>query len=67
MSGYKVNKDLCKAGYINCHLHRLVVFHFRKPTDDDENQIVTGTLPTMSSYQEQLQVSKAFPGNEFSW
>ena len=55
-----------KPGCINCYLHRLVVYHFRKPTDDDENRIVTGALPTMSRYWERLQVSIVFPGNEFS-
>ena len=52
MSGYKVNKDLRKAGYINRYLHRLVVYHFRKPTDNDKNRIVTGALLTMSRYRE---------------
>ena len=47
-------------------MQRLVVYHFRKPTDDDENRIVTGALPTMSRYWERLQVSIVFPGNEFS-
>ena len=42
------------------------MFHLRKLTDDDENRIVTGALPTMSRYREQLQVSIVFPGNEFS-
>ena len=54
-----------KPRCINCYL-RLVVYHFRKPTDDDGNRIVTGALPTMSRYREQLQVSIVFPGNEFS-
>ena len=52
MSGYKVNKNLCNTGCINCYLHRLVVYHFYKPTDDDKNRIVTGALPTMSRYWE---------------
>ena len=66
VSGYKINKDLCNVGCINCYLHRLVVYHFCKPTDDDENQIVTGALPTMSRYWEELQVPIVFLGNEFS-
>ena len=33
---YKVYKDLRKPGCID-HLCRLVVYYFRKPTDDDEN------------------------------
>ena len=40
------------------------MYHFRKPTDDDENRIVTGALPTMSRYWEQLQVSIVFLGNK---
>ena len=52
MSGYKVNKDLCNAGCINRYLHRLVVYHFCKPIDDDENRIVIGALLTMSRYWE---------------
>ena len=70
MSDYKVNKDLCKAGCINHYLYRLVVYHFCKPTDDDESRIVTGALPTMSRYREELQISIVFPGNEpliISW
>ena len=50
--GYKVNKDLCNAECINCYLHRLIVYHFCKPTNDDENQIVTSAFPMMSRYQE---------------
>ena len=52
VSGYKINKDLCNAGCINRYLHRLVVYHFCKPTDNDENRIVTSALPTMSGYWE---------------
>ena len=35
MSECKVYKDLRKPGCID-HLRRLVVYHFRKPTDNDE-------------------------------
>ena len=66
MLGYKINKDLCGAGCINRYLHRLIVYHFCKPTDNDKNRIVTGALPMMSRYREQLQVSIVFPGNKFS-
>ena len=44
MSGYKINKDLHKAGYINCYLHRLFVYHVYKPIDNSKDQIVTGAL-----------------------
>ena len=66
VSDCKNYKDFRKPRCIDCYLPRLVVYHFRKPTDDDENRIVTGALPTMSRYREQLQVSIVFPGNEFS-
>ena len=49
MSDYKVYKDLCKLEYIG-HLRRLAVYYFRKPTNNDENRIVTGAFPTMSRY-----------------
>ena len=55
-----------QRGCINRYLRRLVVYHLCKPTDNDKNQIVTGALPTMSRYREQLQVSIVFSGNEFS-
>ena len=41
---YKIYKDLRKPGYID-HLHRLVVYYFHKPTDNDENRIVIHVLP----------------------
>ena len=66
MSGYKVNKDLQRAGHINHFLHWLVVYHFCKPTDNDKNRIVTTALSTMSRYRKQLQVSIVFLGNKSS-
>ena len=65
MSNYKVYKDLRKLGYIN-HLRQLRMYLFRESTNNDENQIVTGALPTMSRYREQLQVSIVFPSNKSS-
>ena len=44
VSDYKVYKDLCKPGCIN-HLHRFIVYHFRKSSDNDENRIVIYVLP----------------------
>ena len=65
MSDCKVYNNLCKLRCIN-HLHRLVVYHFREPTGNDKNRIVTDALLTMSKYWEQLQVSIIVPGNKFS-
>ena len=47
---YKVYKDLRKPRCIDCYLHRLVVYHFYKPIDNNKNRIVPGDLPTMSKY-----------------
>ena len=52
MLGYKVNKDFRNAGCINHYLHQLIVYHFCKSTDDDENRIITGVFPIMSRYRE---------------
>ena len=37
--------------YINCYIHWLIVYHFRKPVDDDEDQIVTVALSIMSDIE----------------
>ena len=42
------------------------MFHFYKSTNDDKSQIISSTLPTMSRYWEQLQISIIFFGNKFS-
>ena len=55
-----------QRGCIDHYLSRLVVDHLCKPTNNDKNRIITGALPTMSRYQEQLQVSIVFSSNEFS-
>ena len=39
MSDYKIYNDLHKPGCID-YLHRLVVYYFCEPTDNDKNRIV---------------------------
>ena len=45
----RVASHLCR--YINCYMHWLIEYHFRKPVNNNEDQIVTGALLIMSGIE----------------